>query len=120
MPVRAYGRQCTQNPKVAGSNWAPTTTELIGGERRRCVVLVFPGRDGGCAGSPFRMVELNVVGWSALLAPPALAGGVASLVGGAWDRWRWWNSVASVPGDPWCRSVPAAWEHDRGDVWIET
>jgi len=63
---------------------------------------------GGIRGGPFRMVELNVVGWSALLAPPALAGGVAPLVVG-WhptvgalagagsalvvavvcDRWRW-------------------------------
>jgi hypothetical protein len=69
-------------------------------------------------GSPFRMVELNVVGWSALLAPPALAGGVASLAAGrppavgalagagaafvvavAWDRWLWRNSVVSVSSD---------------------
>ncbi len=69
-------------------------------------------------GGPFRMVELNVVGWAALLAPPALAGGVAPLVVGwhptvgalagagaalvvavAWDRWRWRNSVVSVSSD---------------------
>ena len=73
---------------------------------------------GGFHGGPFRMVELNAVGWSALLAPPALAGGVASLVVGwhptvgalagagaalvvavAWDRWRWWNSMVSVSSD---------------------
>lgn len=64
------------------------------------------------------MIELNVVGWSALLAPPALVGGVVALalgrpvavgaLGGAgaalvvavaWDRWRWWNSVVSVSSD---------------------
>ncbi len=64
------------------------------------------------------MVELNAVGWSALLAPPALAGGVASIAVGwhptvgalagagaalvvavAWDRWRWWNGVVSVSSD---------------------
>ena len=64
------------------------------------------------------MIELNVVGWSALLAPPALGGGVLALalgrpvgvgaLGGAgaalvvavaWDRWRWWNSVVSVSSD---------------------
>jgi hypothetical protein len=73
---------------------------------------------GGIRGSPFRMVELNAVGWSALLTPPALAGGVASLAAGrppavgalagagaafvvavAWDRWRWRNSVVSVSSD---------------------
>ena len=72
---------------------------------------------GGIRGGPFRMVELNAVGSSALLAP-ALAGGVASLVVGwhpmvgalagagaalvvavAWDRWRWWHSVVSVSSD---------------------
>jgi len=64
------------------------------------------------------MIELNVVGWSALLAPPALVGGVVAFalgcpvavgaLGGAgaalaaavaWDRWRWWNSVVSVSSD---------------------
>lgn len=69
-------------------------------------------------GGPFRMIALNTVGWSALLALPALAGGVASLalgrppaagalaaVGGAFavavasDRWCWWNSVVSVSSD---------------------
>ena len=64
------------------------------------------------------MVELNAVGWSALLAPPALAVGVASIAVGwhptvgalagaaaalvvavAWDRGRWWNSVVSVSSD---------------------
>ena len=64
------------------------------------------------------MVELNAVGWSALLAPPTLAGGVASIAVGwhptvgalagaaaalvvavAWDRGRWWNSVVSVSSD---------------------
>ena len=70
---------------------------------------------GWIRGGPFRMVELNVVGWAALLAPPAMAGGVTSLVVGwhptvgalagagaalvvavAWDRWRWRNSVVSL------------------------
>jgi hypothetical protein len=69
----------------------------------------------GVRGGPFRMMELNVVGWSALLAPPAVVGGVVALalgrpvavgaLGGAggalvvavaWDRWRWSNSVVSV------------------------
>lgn len=69
-------------------------------------------------GGPFRMIELNVVGWSALLAPSALVGGAAALalgcpvaigaLGGAgaalvvavaWDRRRWWNSVVSVSSD---------------------
>jgi hypothetical protein len=69
-------------------------------------------------GGPFRMIELNVVGWSALLAPLALGGGVFALALGrpvgvgalgnagaalvvavAWDRWRWWNSVVSVSSD---------------------
>ncbi len=64
------------------------------------------------------MIELNAVGWSALLAPPALVGGVVALaldrpvgvgalggagaalvVGVASDRWRWWNCVASVSSD---------------------
>ncbi len=64
------------------------------------------------------MIELNVVGWSALLAPPALVGGVGALalgrpvavgaLGGAgaamvavvaWDRLRCWNSVVSVSSD---------------------
>ena len=66
-------------------------------------------------GGPFRMMELNVVGWSALLAPPAVVGGVVALalgrpvavgaLGGAGaalvfavacDRRRWSNSVVSV------------------------
>lgn len=69
-------------------------------------------------GGPFRMIQLNAVGWSALVGPPAVAGGVASLavgrlravgaLGGAgaafvvavvWDRWRWWNSAVSVSSD---------------------
>lgn len=69
----------------------------------------------GVRGGPFRMMELNVVGWSALMAPPAVVGGVVALalgrpvavgaLGGAgaalvvavaWDRWRWSNSVVSV------------------------
>jgi hypothetical protein len=69
-------------------------------------------------GGPLRMIELNAAGWSALLAPPALVGGVVALalgrpvvvgalggagaalaVAGAWDRWRWWNSVVSVSSD---------------------
>ena len=69
----------------------------------------------GVRGGPFRMIELNVVGWSALLAPPAVVGGVVALalgrpvavgaLGGAgaalvvavaWDRRRWSNSVVSV------------------------
>ena len=69
-------------------------------------------------GGPFRLMELNVVGWSALLAPPAVVGGVVALalgspvavgaLGGAgavcvvavaWDRRRWWNSVVSVSSD---------------------
>lgn len=69
----------------------------------------------GVPGGPFRMMELNVVGWSALLAPSAVVGGVVALalgrpvavgaLGGAgaalavavaWDRWRWSNSVVSV------------------------
>jgi hypothetical protein len=69
-------------------------------------------------GGPFRRIELNAVGWSTLLAPPAVAGGVASLAVGrsaalgalagagaafvvavAWDRWRWWNSDVSVSSD---------------------
>lgn len=64
------------------------------------------------------MIELNIVGWSALLAPSALIGGLVALalgrpvavgaLGGAgaalvvavaWDRWRWWNSVVSVSSD---------------------
>jgi hypothetical protein len=72
----------------------------------------------GVRGGPFRMMELNVVGWSALLAPPAVVGGVVALAVGrpvavgalggagvplvvavAWDRWRWWNSVVSVSSD---------------------
>lgn len=72
----------------------------------------------GVRGGPFRMMELNVVGWSALLAPPALIGGLGALALGrpvavgalgaagaafvvavAWDRWRWWNSVVSVSSD---------------------
>jgi hypothetical protein len=69
-------------------------------------------------GGPFRMIELNIVGWSALLAPSALIGGLVALaLGGpvavgafgvvgaalvvavARDRWRWWNSVVSVSSD---------------------
>lgn len=69
-------------------------------------------------GGPFRMIELNIVGWSALLAPSALIGGLVALALGrpvavgalgvagaafvvavAWDRWRWWNSVVSVSSD---------------------
>lgn len=69
-------------------------------------------------GGPFRMIELNAVGWSALLAPPALVGGVVALalgrpvavgaLGGtaaalvvavAWDRWRWWSGAVSVSSD---------------------
>ena len=69
----------------------------------------------GVLGGPFRMMELNAVGWSALLAPPAVVGGVVALalgrpvavgaLGGAgaavvvavaWDRWRWSNSMVSV------------------------
>lgn len=72
----------------------------------------------GVRGGPFRMMELNAVGWSALLAPPAVVGGVVALalgrpvavvaLGGAgaalvvtvaWDRWRWSNSVVSVSSD---------------------
>jgi hypothetical protein len=64
------------------------------------------------------MDELNAAGWSALLAPPALIGNVASLAVGrppaagalagagaalavavARDRWRWQNSGASVSSD---------------------
>lgn len=64
------------------------------------------------------MIELNIVGWSALLAPSALIGGLVALALGrpvavgalgvagaalvvavAWDRWRWWNSVVSVSSD---------------------
>lgn len=69
----------------------------------------------GVRGGPFQMMELNVVGWSALLAPPAVVGGVVALalgrpvavgaLGGAgaalvvavaWERWRWSNSGVSV------------------------
>lgn len=64
------------------------------------------------------MIELNIVGWSALLAPSALIGGLVALalgrpvavgalgvaaaafvVAAAWDRWRWSISVVSVSSD---------------------
>ncbi|QQS25777.1 MAG: hypothetical protein IPM43_05265 [Actinomycetota bacterium] len=64
------------------------------------------------------MIQLNAVGWSALVGPPALVGGAATLavggrpavgaLGGAgaalvvvvvWDRLRWRNSGVSVSSD---------------------
>jgi len=95
---------------VSSSGWYVYGPGSVG--RRRATARLF------LRGGPFRMIELNVVGWSALLAPPALVGGVGALalgspvavgaLGGAgaalvvavaWDRWRWWNSVASVSSD---------------------
>jgi len=82
--------------------------------RRASVLSVFAIFRRG----PFRMARLNLVGWAALLVPPALLGGVASqtmrrspavgALGGAgavlavavvWDRWRWRNSSVSFSND---------------------
>lgn len=96
--------------------------------RRRGAALPF------LRGRPFRMIELNVVGWSALLVPPALAGGVSSLAVGrrptlgalagagaacavavAWGRWRWWNSAVSVSSDLEPDGVHRVVERLRGE-----
>lgn len=96
----------------------------------------------GVRGGPFRMMELNVVGWSALLAPPAVVGGVVALalgrpvavgaLGGAgaalvvtvaWDRWRWSNSVVSVSSDldlDDLRTVTDRLRAEGVDVTVET
>jgi hypothetical protein len=94
---------------------------------------------GGMRGGPFRMFELNVVGWSALLAPPALVGGVvavgvgrpvavgalagagaALVVAVAWDRRRWWNGAVSVSSDLDVDELRGVVEHLRAQGIVAT
>ncbi len=107
----------------------PTRRGTMGGVSSGRWFLYGPGpvrlrRSSACSfvrrvrGGPFRMIELNIVGWSALLAPSALIGGLVALALGrpvavgalgvagaalvvavAWDRWRWCNSMVSVSSD---------------------
>lgn len=61
-------------------------------------------------GGPFRMMELNVVGWPALLAPPAVVGGARSWPPGRCGRaGRCWRRVGGG-----CGLGPVALVEERG------
>ena len=80
---------------------------------------------GRCGG--FRMIELNLAGWLAVLAPGVLIGVVVAevlggdrLVGGALGLSLWWGTALTVDFFRW-RQSGIAWQvddHCRGAVGV--